>query len=263
MLNIASTVVVRDYGAATRSTESILSGESHNIPIPNGITYQLPFQNVCYRLLVRVVDFFPPKLEDFAVEVPMSSIVNHGYPGMNDGTSNQRTEWQWRFCLLVEGTEPKISKDQPRELMKIYVVGGEGEHLLNLTATESVVNVNILLSMSSMFAYHLRSLRRHASRLDELRERIWTLWGNLEEAKQEQIATANSGDDRGWEPPTHSSLPFECCIKEYGVRCPHPADTNAMLVDGLDEHPCSHPDCFGWERRFAMFGTRIYAKDRE
>lgn len=132
----SATVKSRNVEVPTRSVESILAGETHNVPIPGGISYKLPFQNVCYRLLVRVVDFFPPNLADFAVEVPMKSIVNCRDAEMNDGTNGQRTEWQWRFCILVEGTEPVASKQQPRELMKIYVAGAEGEHLLNLTATE-------------------------------------------------------------------------------------------------------------------------------
>lgn len=104
-----------------------------------------------------MVDFFPHKLEDFAVEVPVNSIVNQRFPGMDVETS-RRTEWQWRFCLLVEGTEPRTSKDQPRELMKIYVTGGEGEHLLNLTATELVLyhalreEIHIHLPLSAVSA---------------------------------------------------------------------------------------------------------------
>lgn len=83
-----------------------------------------------------MVDFFPPNLADFAVEVPMNSIIDHGDEEMDDGTNGRRTDWQWRFCLLVEGAEPVGSKQQPRELMKIYVAGADGEHLLNLSATE-------------------------------------------------------------------------------------------------------------------------------
>lgn len=80
--------------------------------------------------------------------------------------------------------------------------------------------------------------------------------------KKRQAASAALDKSQGWTPPSHSpelsSLPFECCIKEYGVRCSHPVDSNAMVVDGLDEPLCSEPDCFGWERRFAMFGTTIH-----
>lgn len=116
-----------------RSIEYILSGETHVNNLPGGITYNLPFQNIYYRLLARVVDFFPPKLEDFAVQVPIKSIADYG---KHDNGMTQRTEWQWRFCLLVEGTEPVASKQQLREQMKVFVSGAEGEYLLNLTATE-------------------------------------------------------------------------------------------------------------------------------
>ena len=83
-----------------------------------------------------MVDYFPPNLADFAVKVPMKSIVDRGDDDMDESATGKRTEWQWRFCLLVEGTEPRLSKQQPRELMKVYVTGAEGEHLLNLHATE-------------------------------------------------------------------------------------------------------------------------------
>lgn len=103
------------------------------------------------------------------------------------------------------------------------------------------------------------SLHRHSTRLDELEQKIFLLWGNLQEVKQQQAASAARDKSQGWSPPRHSSRPFECCVKEYGVRCSHPADSNAMLIDGIEEQPCSQPDCFGWERRFAMFGTTIHS----
>lgn len=53
-----------------------------------------------------------------------------------------------------------------------------------------------------------------------------------------------------------SSVPFDCCIKEYGVRCTHAKDSNSMDVDG---ELCNQNDCFGWERRFAIFDTTIHA----
>lgn len=80
-----------------------------------------------------MVDFFPPKLEDFAVQVPMESILagDNGH----DPSGTPRMQWEWRFCLLVEGTEPLVS-NQVRAQMKVFVTGGEAEHLLNLDAVE-------------------------------------------------------------------------------------------------------------------------------
>lgn len=80
-----------------------------------------------------MVDFFPPKLEDFAVEVPVKSILAD-----NDGHGPSGTPhmlWEWRFCLLVEGTEPLIS-NQVRAQMKLFVTGWEAVHLLRLDAVE-------------------------------------------------------------------------------------------------------------------------------
>ena len=93
----------RFYDVPNRSLEAILSGETHINTSPGGVTYQLPFQNVCYKPVVRVVDFFPPNLEDFAVQVPNKPIVSHS-DNMNG--SDEHMIWEWRFCLLVEGIEP-------------------------------------------------------------------------------------------------------------------------------------------------------------
>ena len=130
---ISSAIVkTRSYNVPVRSIERILSGESHINTIPGGITYQLPFQNVCYRPEVRVVDFFPPKLEDFAVQVPMETIL----AGNDRVNGTPRMEWEWRFCLLVEGTEPLMSKNEVRAQMKLFVTGAEAVHLLSLDPTK-------------------------------------------------------------------------------------------------------------------------------
>lgn len=50
--------------------------------------------------------------------------------------STARMEWEWRFCLLVEGTEPLRSKDEARAQMKLFVTGAEAVHLLSLDPTK-------------------------------------------------------------------------------------------------------------------------------
>ncbi|KAJ5945558.1 hypothetical protein N7454_002397 [Penicillium verhagenii] len=52
-------VKIRDFGIPTRSVDSVLSAATHVISLGGGISYKLPFQNVAYNVLVRVVDFFP------------------------------------------------------------------------------------------------------------------------------------------------------------------------------------------------------------
>jgi hypothetical protein len=84
--------------------------------------------------------------------------------------------------------------------------------------------------------------------LSAIREKLFLLWGNLEEQKTTALA---SGEPLG----RVSSIPFECHIKEYGVPCTHAKESDAMDVDG---QICSQADCFGWERRFAIFDTTIH-----
>ncbi|CAI7668425.1 unnamed protein product [Penicillium pancosmium] len=224
-----------EYGIpVTWDVDSILSAETHINKISGDLTYKLPFQNVCYHPVFRVVDFYPPVLEDFAVQVPFKPLNNQN--DEDDDLSPKYYSWEWRFCLLVEGTEPTVSKQQTRELMQIFVTEGDATYLLGLDADD---------------------LRNNSDRLHELREKLFVLWGDLEERKQESAASA-IGDDEPWQPVKCSSVPFKCCIKEYGVKCSH-KDPDAMAVDGEDEDMCSQPGCFGWERRFAMFGTTIHS----
>ncbi|KAJ5713661.1 uncharacterized protein N7483_010842 [Penicillium malachiteum] len=213
----------RDIGIPTSSVDSILAAETHVIELPSSVSYKVPFQNVGYSLIARVVDFYPPKLEDFAVKVSSKPVVNYG---------TESVTWEWRFCLLVEGTEPLMSKNQQRQQFKIFVAGGEAEFLLCLDAT---------------------NLRRDPQRLSELREKLFILWGNLEE--QKQAAAEIPVDDKDWKPVKSSSLPFTCCIREYGVPCRHVRDSDAMAIDG---QLCVKEECFGWERRFSLYGTTIH-----
>jgi protection-of-telomeres protein 1 len=95
-----------------------------------------------------------------------------------------------------------------------------------------------------------RSLRGNPKELSLIKDRLFHLWGDLEEQKSQAIASGN----QNWE--AVKSVPFNCCIKEYGVPCTHVKDSNAM---DIDDELCSHTDCFGWERRFAIFDTIIHA----
>ncbi|KAJ5279119.1 hypothetical protein N7478_004491 [Penicillium angulare] len=216
----------REYGVTETSVDSLLSAETHIISLPGGVSYKVPFQNVCYALVVRVVDFYPPKLEDFAVQVQSTSIVDR---------DSEHMAWDWRFCLLVEGVEPLMSKNQQRERVKIFVSGAEAEHLLCLDAT---------------------NLHLDSDRLDELREKLAILWGDLEEKKRGEPKDIKG---KPWAPVKCSNLPFKCCIKEYGVPCRHSEDTDAMAID---EQLCVQKDCFGWERRFSLYATTIHDQSK-
>lgn len=87
----------------------------------------------------------------------------------------------------------------------------------------------------------LISLRKNAKTLQQLREKLFTLWGNLEEVK----LGLNQGVEEGT--TAHSCKPFNCRIKEYGV---HTADEDCGKLGRLCE-----PE--HWEKKFRMFQTTI------
>jgi hypothetical protein len=127
-----------------RSISSILSNVAHHISLSTGIRWQLPFQNLCYRTTVRVVDFFPPRIEDFAVRYISRSGMQSAFESGSDEdlemaasqspNSRFRIKWEWRFCLLVE--DAKIISGRPAERIKLFISGEDAEHLLRLDATK-------------------------------------------------------------------------------------------------------------------------------
>ncbi|KAE8352859.1 hypothetical protein BDV28DRAFT_148630 [Aspergillus coremiiformis] len=211
-----------------RRIEDIITSEFHDFESHEGIAYRLPFQNLCYRATVRVADFFPPNIEDFAVPPePKDNRSRSSMPGNTEGDSI--TQWEWRFCLLIEDALPP-PPGQPKEHIKLFVSGADAEFLLKMSAAD---------------------LRKDPRTLAILRERLFILWGDLEERKKKH---AEENDQGPLKLDRTSSRPFICCIQEYGVRCSHFSDADEMPDD---KSGCGQQDCFGWERRFGMFQTTI------
>ncbi|RAH67637.1 telomere-binding alpha subunit central domain protein [Aspergillus aculeatinus CBS 121060] len=219
----------------TRSLEAIIASEEHTNRSPDNIEYRFPFQNFCYRTKVRVVDYFPHDLEDFSVPVPRAA-SSEG----SDREDNGFMTWEWRFCLLVESVPPPPA-GQAKQQIRLFVSRGEAVYLHGIDAVD---------------------LRRNPVDLANLREKLFHVWGNLEELKR---AAREKGAEAPHDLGALSQQPFNCCIQEYGVRCRHCIDTVDVDYDGGgdgggDVAPaCTHEDCFGWERRFAMFMTTIEA----
>ena len=105
------------------------------------------------------------------------------------------------------------------------------------------------------------SLGKNSDALARLRERLFILWGDLEERKTRSTATApravspntkksKTDDDQAVMKNQHpSGKVFECCLKEYGVRVRRshrPVGASA-----------GHDGQSIWERRYQMFGTTI------
>lgn len=116
--------------------------------------------------------------------------------------------------------------------------------------------------LTSFGISHL-SLRRNEATLAVLKEKLFILWGDFEEKKLELLAKNRLGSDSDSyvQVESVSSMPFACCVKEYGVRCSHEergkGDSDKLDTDDLPGPVCEREGCFGWERRFAMFGTVI------
>ena len=126
---------VRSLRMATPTTPLSLilnpSNPSRTKRLSETLSYTLPFQNLSYRTKVRVVDFFPPLLEDFAVPcgstefdhlnppdspAPPSPLSQDAQPhspssAIDDSDSDSEDflvhdaalqKWEWRFYLLLE-----------------------------------------------------------------------------------------------------------------------------------------------------------------
>ena len=166
------------------SVKEILDGENkrHSNAMPDGGIYVLPFVNAKYRARVRVVDFAPKRLEDFAVPDGEHDGEKSEHSAMIDWDSSPKYEWS--FSLLLEDV-PK-SKGSNECANRIWVTLGheEAQYLFGRNVNDPT------------------DLRNDHQLLAKLREQLCILWGNLEE-KADDAAISNR--------------PFECCLMEYGV----------------------------------------------
>jgi protection-of-telomeres protein 1 len=78
-----------------------------------------------YRTNVRIIDYYPDRIEDFAVGRRASEMdILSDYSGgedtdleedrrlWNEGKGFAKDVWEWRFELLVEDADPVINKGQ-------------------------------------------------------------------------------------------------------------------------------------------------------
>lgn len=197
----------------------ILENPHLSYKTPTGIESTLPFINAKYRARVRVVDFWPPNLEDFSRRLDNSDYCPLASNSVSDSGSEAddseiRKKWEWAFSLLVEdATTPSSIKEAPSR-MNLVVAQDGAEFLLKMDAVD---------------------LREDTRALNQLKEILFILWGDLEELKSSNAALPpHPGASR-----TASSNPFECCIQEYGVAVPTPEG-------GVK-----------WQRMHRMFATTV------
>lgn len=209
------------------SISSILEGEYLERVTPAGNPHRLPFQNCKYKSKVQVVDFFPDSLEDFATPYRTSDYeALSDYDSVDDEDASidyarrntENVKWKWHFFIVVQDPTIVPKRKEKSSTMLLQVAGQDGDYLLNMEACD---------------------LNEQNQELAKLKEKLFVLWGDLQEKKAE---TGKSGLDLAGEDVTISSKPFECLIKEYGVK--------AVSRDGTTLES-------DWERMFRIFGTNI------
>ncbi len=181
--------------------------ERHSNVSPDGASYKLPFINVKYRARARIIDFVPRQLEDFAQPASAStSNPSQDESMLIDYDSSPR--YQWSFSLRLECAS---KSDGPGEQLWVNVEHAEAQYLFGNDLPDPV------------------DLRNDKRLLAKLREKLFQLWGNLEEKGGEEAI---------------SNLPFECCLMEYGVQ-------------GELECEKSEGGMEDFERAYRLFGVTI------
>ncbi|TVY55720.1 Protection of telomeres protein [Lachnellula suecica] len=156
-----------------------------------------PFTVCKYKATVRVVDYFPHRLEDFAVGWRSTE-----YEMLSDFSGNEDTDreeerrifksgkgfakdaWEWRFALLVEDASTKESKAR----IWLQVDNHAAQGLLGLEDDAT-------------------SLRDNKRLVGLLREQLFKLWGDLEEEKSAKLPVEETNEPSSTFSSTASSQP--------------------------------------------------------
>lgn len=111
-------------------------------PKYEGIYYA--FENQNYKANVRVVDYYPPNIADFAVSRKVSEFdILPDYSGAEDddpegdmqsfreGKGFVQRKWEWRFALVVEDADANAKSDVERDRLTLIVGNYDAQTLLN------------------------------------------------------------------------------------------------------------------------------------
>ncbi|KAK2000357.1 telomere-binding alpha subunit central domain-containing protein [Colletotrichum falcatum] len=224
---------------------------------------ELPFNCARYRTNVRVIDFYPNRLQDFARarkrQTEYDVLSDYSGEESESGEEDNGTldgfvtkgdlRWEWRFALRLQGVMTMHKDSKSRKDNSFWAVVGN-------------MDAQLLTGMDAC------DLRASPEELAQLRERMFILWGDLEEKKSKELANkrnkqkANGRNMKGDRPPDSSdnegpsgpsketeaisNRPFTCCIHQYGIQVKesNPAKANA---GGGNR----------WMRMFGLFGTKI------
>ncbi|PMD41228.1 hypothetical protein L207DRAFT_511146 [Hyaloscypha variabilis F] len=155
-----------------------------------------PFTCAKYRAAVKVVDFFPHKIQDFAVgRRPNEFDILSDHSGGEDtdreddlrvfksGKGFAKHIWEWRFALQVEDASSKESKERLWLLVDNHAAQG----LLN-------------------FEDDATNLRQDPELLGLVKEQLFKLWGDLEELKSAKMEKDVPQSSLASDLPTSSPL---------------------------------------------------------
>lgn len=137
----------------------------------------------------------------------------------------------------------------------------------SVTSRSSIL-LPLLSNLPTLF--FTTSLRADLDTLASLREKLSILWGDLEERKSESSRLKSPFK----QPEDTNSPPFECCLKEYGIRSRKRRkslkedDDRESDEDDDDDNGDDDERAEGgagelghkmrlWERRWRMWGTTI------
>ncbi|KAK0375000.1 telomere-binding alpha subunit central domain-containing protein [Colletotrichum limetticola] len=266
-------VVCENHDEPAVDVATILEPATQEFVFQNApLIVKLPFHDAQYRTHVRIVDFHPPRIQDFAcVHKRNEYDVLSDYSGTDSEDDNDDDDeqgrvtidkyvstseqnWEWRFALcLQDATAAKDPKTREKKTNKFWVVvdNMDAQLLTGLDACD---------------------FRTNADALSQLREKMFILWGDLEEKKTTTLAEqgkkqkANVGKKKKTSdrPPDSddenavaggaskneklaiSNRPFTCCIRQYGIQVKEPDSEKADAGTGKR-----------WQRMYGLFGTKI------
>ncbi|ODA81739.1 hypothetical protein RJ55_00242 [Drechmeria coniospora] len=209
------------------------------------VKLQLPFINANFRTNVRVVDFMPSDLRGFSrpkrkKKAEFQCLSDQSESGTDTETdeeismqSDAATDWEWRFYLQLE--DAVAPHGQQKNRFWVFVDDQAAQCMVDLDAADLTVD---------------------QERLALLQQRMFILWGDLEEyksrlekrAKAAGQAPEDSDEEHkgGHDGSPFSNRPFSCCIRQYGVKCIEQKACRADAGEGRR-----------WQRMFALFGTKI------
>jgi protection of telomeres protein 1 len=180
----------------------------------------LPFINRTCKIRARVVDFYPPNIAEFCqnlddpayndVQPEPKTSTSVSLDGQHSSANN--AHWEWHFYLALEDASVPTGHTPPAPQLKVLVTQRNAEYLLKRNACD------------------LKSASNKQT-LEQLKETLFILWGDLEELK-------GKGELKAGQKP--SSRPFDCWVREYGVPV-------------VDEQTGETK----WERMYQMFQTSI------